>query len=825
MTKYEGHNSRSGRVDFDYNQPPKFSFKYSEKNQKVTLLFLCIVTHTLSLVCRELCYMSFLNNKNVFYLVVRKYSRFKLAGSHQTIMKSFNLSIKFIFLILTLVFCVNCVAQSPESKFNLDFEKNNLKSKLPDGWFPWGNYDLLIDSVNVYSGVYSALIVSDAGGSTFGSIAYRIPAKYKGSQIVLEGYMKTENVENGFAGLLLRIDGNGSTLAFDNMQSQDVKGTNDWDKYTVKLNFPQGAEEIFVAGILVGNGKAWFDNFTLSIDGKNIQFVEEIEKEISKVQMDKEFDNGSGFKIESLTDEQKEELFKIGKIWGFLKYYHPLVAKGEVNWDYELFRILPKTLSGDFNSEVLDWIKKLGPVSKDETQKDDVTGAKLEPPTYWISDHEFTGKELSEVLTGIKNSIRENSHYYVSLFPNVKNPNFQNENAYPDMRWDDTGYRLLALFRYWNMIEYFFPYKNLIEKDWDNVLNEYIPKVIDSQDELSYKLTMLELIGEIHDTHANIWSDDSVLSQFFGTNQVPVQVRIIEDKAVVTKITDQLNVDSKIQVGDIITQINGIETEKIIAEKIKHCPASNYPRKLYNVSDKLLRTNDNNLTLTLENRKLTYSETVNTVPLRSINFKNTQLKSHSVLNENVGYIYPAALKQGEIDTIMNSFLNKKGVIVDLRCYPSDNIVFSLGRFLMPEPVEFVKFSQASLTSPGLFTFTKPLEVGEENEDYYKGKVVILVDESTISQAEYTTMALRVAPDAVVIGSSTAGADGNVSTIMLPGNIRTMISGIGVYYPDGTETQRVGIVPDIEVKPTIEAIREGRDEYLEKALEIIGEKKN
>ena len=82
------------------------------------------------------------------------------------------------------------------------------------------------------------------------------------------------------------------------------------------------------------------------------------------------------------------------------------------------------------------------------------------------------------------------------------------------------------------------------------------------------------------------------------------------------------------------------------------------------------------------------------------------------------------------------------------------------------------------------------------------------------------MAFRTAPNAVVVGSKTAGADGNVSPFYLPGNIRTMITGIGVYYPDGQETQRVGILPDIEVKPTINGIKEGRDELLEKAIEII-----
>ena len=82
------------------------------------------------------------------------------------------------------------------------------------------------------------------------------------------------------------------------------------------------------------------------------------------------------------------------------------------------------------------------------------------------------------------------------------------------------------------------------------------------------------------------------------------------------------------------------------------------------------------------------------------------------------------------------------------------------------------------------------------------------------------MALRVAPEAVVIGSQTAGADGNVSRINLPGGIQTMISGIGVYYPDGTETQRIGIVPDIEIKPTIAGFRDGKDELLEKAIKVI-----
>ena len=106
--------------------------------------------------------------------------------------------------------------------------------------------------------------------------------------------------------------------------------------------------------------------------------------------------------------------------------------------------------------------------------------------------------------------------------------------------------------------------------------------------------------------------------------------------------------------------------------------------------------------------------------------------------------------------------------------------------------------------------------------HYAGKVVVLVDEVSQSQAEYTAMALRASPHAVVVGSATPGADGNVSEFALPGGLHTMISGIGVFYRDKKPTQQIGIVPDKVVYPTIEGIRDGRDEVLEEGIrQIIG----
>jgi C-terminal processing protease CtpA/Prc len=48
----------------------------------------------------------------------------------------------------------------------------------------------------------------------------------------------------------------------------------------------------------------------------------------------------------------------------------------------------------------------------------------------------------------------------------------------------------------------------------------------------------------------------------------------------------------------------------------------------------------------------------------------------------------------------------------------------------------------------------------------------------------------------------------------------MISGLGVFYPDHRPTQRIGIVPDVVVRPTIQGIAAGRDEVLESAMRLI-----
>jgi hypothetical protein len=742
---------------------------------------------------------------------------------------------KKTILLLAFLLCpyfVSCQTQN-NVDFNFGFEKISNKDRLPDNWFKWGTEDFILktDTIEKHSGSASMLIEPSGPRSegTFGCAAYLIPAIYQGSQIELRAYMKLQDVAEGQIGLMLRIDGESGGLQFENLQGENIHGTADWTMYSVKLPLPDNATKIYIGAILSGRGKLWVDDFQILIDGEDLSKAKIKKQEEFKADKDNEFDKGSGISIISLTPSKFENLTLLGKIWGFLKYYHPAIAKGDFNWDYELFRILPKVIQSktakERNEILSKWIFGLGVVEKDIPGTTDESAIKFKPDINWITINSLLGAELSKQLQEICKAKRPDKNYYFGFFEGVGNPQFKHEKAYNgNIIYTDAGYRLLSLYRYWNMIQYFYPYKNLIEENWNNVLAEFIPKFINATGELDYKLAALSLIGRVHDTHANIWGNDLVLQKYKGVNYAPADVRFIENEAVVTSLLKiKSGKISPLQKGDIIESVNNININKIIEEKLPYTPASNYPTQLRDIARGLLRTNDSVLNLSVKRNGSTSPMRISCYTPNEVNIYQSYYRKDScfkLITPEIAYIYPGTIKNSFLPEIMKAVGKTKGLIIDLRCYPSEFIVFTLGEYLMPDPEKFVKFSHTSYDNPGLFTYSEGPDVGRNNNDYYHGKVVIIVNEITQSQAEYTTMALRVAPRATVIGSTTAGADGNVSEIILPGGIRTMISGIGVYYPDGKETQRVGIIPDVEVKPTIKGILEGRDEQLEKAIEII-----
>jgi C-terminal processing protease CtpA/Prc len=746
-------------------------------------------------------------------------------------MKSAINSLILMSVCVWIVCTIGCQI-TPRQDFNFGFEKISNKALLPDDWKLWGTggYSVTIDSTTKHSGKYAVLITSDSKreDKSFGGLGKKIPEIYAGKQVEVRAYMKFQDVTEGEVGLVLRIDGKSGVIKMDNMLQKDIHGTSDWAMYSVQLDLPEKATNIAIGAILSGKGKLWVDDFKVFIDDKDITKTTIKRKTISKADSDQEFDKGSKISTFNTTPSTIENLEILGKVWGFLKYYHPSVAKGDYNWDYELFRVMPKILHSNNKYErkavLLTWIKSLGKTEIATEKISPGTTVTLSPDVNWINDTVRLGEALTQQLIQIKNAKRSGINYYVELAPNIGNPIFS-ENPYTIDSNPDAGYRLLSLFRYWNIIQYYYPYKDLTDVKWNTIL-----KFLEANDSLQYRLAVLSLIAKVQDTHANIWGRDTIMENYKGKNYVPLDISFVDNIAIVTDyLQPQLGKNTGLIKGDIVKAINGKPVGSIIKEKLPFTPASNYSTQLRDIATDLLRTNDTSLKITYSRNNILF---VKNIPCYSsskmnINFKfNNESPCINHLSNGIGYLYLGTLKSKDLDEGMTGgLMETKGLIIDLRCYPADHLVFSLGGYLVPSATAFVKFSMGNIQSPGLFTNSQPLTIGDWtlNKKYYRGKVVVLVNENTQSQAEYTAMALRASSKTTIIGSTTAGADGNVSSIYLPGGIYTMISGIGVYYPNGRQTQRIGIIPDIKVKPTIKGIQEGRDELLEKAMEIINKK--
>jgi C-terminal processing protease CtpA/Prc len=722
-------------------------------------------------------------------------------------------------------------AGRPELEGLLDFEAEHTGG-VPKNWVGGPAGTFAVDGQIVHGGRWSLRIERTAGSpNAFTAVSKTIPIDFTGAKLELRGFLRTEEVSE-FVGLWMREDDDSGAVAFDNMKSRQLKGTSDWAEYAIVLPLNRAAKRLVFGVLVSGTGRAWADDLRLLVDGKPLANVPRVEPPKTVVDLDKEFDSGSGVVVKDLTGIQIANLTMLGKVWGFLKYHHPLVTSGKRHWDYELFRILPRVLNADdapsARSAVLQWITALGAIPACSPCASLVeTELHLQPPLRWLTD-EVLGADLSAALRTIhRNRPAENQQFYVSFVPNIGNPAFNHEPAYASVKLPDAGYQLLALYRFWNIIEYWFPYRDVIGGNWDEELTAFIPRIALANDSDAYKRELMALIARVHDTHANLWSSLDARPPT-GACQIPVTLRFIENQAVVTGYADaDSGPRSGLQPGDSVSALDGVPVAELVERWSPYYAASNQPTRLRDIAQSMTRgaCGPAAVRISRDGKTLEVKPERTSRPAASGAAGRTHDRPGDTfrkLSPEVAYLKLSSVQASQAASYVESAAGTRGLIIDIRNYPSEFVVFALGSRFVDRPTQFVRFTAGDPANPGAFYWRgQPLSLMPA-APRYPGKIVILIDEVSQSQAEYTTMAFRAAPNATVVGSTTAGADGNVSSIPLPGGLRSMISGIGVFYPDKRPTQRIGIIADVEARPTIHGIRSGRDEVLEEALrQILG----
>ena len=515
--------------------------------------------------------------------------------------------------------------------------------------------------------------------------------------------------------------------------------------------------------------------------------------------------------------DNAQKMYYLCKVWGYLKYFHSEVSKGNRNWDSVLISSVVEAEnaanSDDFNNVLMSLFSQAGfmaiPISPPPDIEDSL---KINLDLSWFKDDILSDAVKAELDT-VKSRFREHDNFYISPIQNAGNPLLNSDSAFTGLpRYPNKEIRLDALFRYWNIINYFYPYKYQMDINWDSTLIRMIPIFINAANELEYNLAILELATYLNDSHAfvscyglRIWD---------GTNYPPFTISFIENETIITKVHDN---STSARVGDIIRKIDGVDIQVLRDSLRKYTIGSNEATINRNINYSVMAGEYGFSRMTVENtdgtREVTFTRNdapyIDSTPIWRI-----------IENTNIGYADMGRLLPDSVASMFKDLWNTRSIIFDIRNYPQGTI-YNILDYLTTTPIQFVKFTLPYISYPGSFSWDE-FSLGGVNPqpELYKGGITILFNEETQSHAEFTAMAFDYFPQTYKIGSQTAGADGNVSMIFLPGIVIGYFTGLGVFYPDGSETQRVGIIPDMEVKPTINGIREAIDEVLDAAIKRI-----
>lgn len=524
-----------------------------------------------------------------------------------------------------------------------------------------------------------------------------------------------------------------------------------------------------------------------------------------------------------LNDQKVENLKVLTKVWGFLKYYHPNVADGDFNWDEEFLSMAPKveglTDKEKLSNIYIDWINGLGVVKKCTSCESSKRNEHFENNfnLSWTQDNRIFSKELSAKFKFIEENRFQGKQHYVGV-TNLGVLEIKNEINPKDSDYPKRNYRLLSLARYWNTVEYFFPYKYLMDSNWDDVLTEMIPKFLNSKNASEYQLYMLETVIKLDDTHANFYSNE--IGDFFGKKTIPVQLSVLEDNVIIGGyVNDSLAKVNNLLIGDIIKSVDGKDIMELVEINAKYLNGSNKSVKYKDLQFKISSGTSDSVKLEIVRGNKHLNKTVGRYSWKIINSKNNiSGEKYKIMSNNIGYINMAYLEKRDVKSMMKTLANTDGVIIDLRNYPN-LMPFELAKYFVTKERSFATIIEPDLAYPGKFIQKTPKIISANKKNFYKNGIALLVNNETLSAAEYSTMILQSGDNVVTVGNQTAGADGDITTIQFMG-FGTYMTSLGVFYPDGSPTQRSGVKIDVTVMPTIEGLQAGKDEILDKAIEII-----
>ncbi|WP_312900344.1 S41 family peptidase [Chryseobacterium taichungense] len=557
--------------------------------------------------------------------------------------------------------------------------------------------------------------------------------------------------------------------------------------------------------------------------------------------------------IQQFIFAQKSQYADFIKTWNFIKYYHPDLASRKMDADsLFLMNVEKVNAKENFNDVIKLLTQNLNtrfstpPIV--ETQKDLLS---VNQNFDWFRKN----KKISPENKSLLDNIYRNRFDY-TLLPKGKSVEDEKKYEFPKEENIPLKYRLLTMAKIQGTVDYLFPHKYLMDKNFDSYFNTLLDEAVKSTTRKDFELVLAKAVSQFQDNHAFAfyrqlnYRNDILFNVFY---YAPFDFQIVDNHLLVTnQIVPEICNQAHLQVGDKITEINGKSISQIIKEKGKLLSVSNHQKLLH-----VLSTYEYNLiwpdnlpkkTLTVHSGSRKFSTEIPLINATDkaqvsvisnyINHKNSKIKNRNLINKDIAYFKTDAtmhfmenVDDDKLDAKMYSILedasHKKAIVFDMRGYPDWGgfIFYYVYKYFSPVENYFYKYYEPNLKNLGTFSLRDPKynypEIKDKTTHPYPGKVFILVNPDTRSASEWYSMSLqKIFPKSVTIGQQTSGADGDVVKINLPGDYLLEFTGNGIFYPDNTQTQQKGIRINELVKYTDQDILDGRDLEFERVLKSL-----
>ncbi len=596
----------------------------------------------------------------------------------------------------------------------------------------------------------------------FGNIMQSIPAHdLAGRKIKVSATVKLAKHKEGTGHLWLRVDlKNQGRGFFDNMSDRPIV-TDQWKEYSIEGVVDSQAIELAFGCFLIGDGQLFVDNY-------RVEF-----------------------------------------------------------WDRGDWQLLPIS-NGDFedSDQIKSWSTPQEPYRATITREDPYQGERsaliyLDDDAKMLAKSIFSLKpEKGEVLT---RSIGSGLYVQFPLvlycneehtFPMATSPSRITYEDKPEPSLSLAS-RLSAIIITWNVFQHFYPYFDVIACDWEEALTEALADCFNEPEEEDFKETIQRLTATLEDGH--IWVTKHGEEIHFVP---PIHWEWIEDQLVLTGVyDDQMN----LRRGDVVSHINTIPARDYFSDLKSRISAATEGYLLERAQKAaLMGPKGSTLEITVNGVSHLLPRTLEYHPDLTQLISRGQRPAHRRIDHNTYYLNLDKISMSSIDSLLPDLRVAKAIICDLRGYPNGN--HGLINHLLNTPDTSSQWMQIPQ-----FVYPDQLEPKgyqmsgwnlQPEEPHIGGKVVFITDGSAISYAESFMSFIEGYDLALIVGQPTAGTNGNVNRFTLPGGYMITWTGMRVLKHDGSRLHGVGILPDVRVEKTLQGVKSGEDEFLEKALEMV-----